>query len=304
MASEQQRITFQPHALIIYPALQALYDDAKKPDAHECATVNLIEGIFNKVILNSNHVYHIFSQNPLKPKDMKRADDVIMYLQAIGGMAILCVIECKRTNKVTDTSINELHNQLLRYCQMAVEHSQTEFVYAMSAVGTRFMLWKHYTNSGDLSNFWSTDSGTGMSMFESYKDVGNAIEAEEFRQGIDWMMRFPPSIAYGQSTSTEDYGSEHTPLPGQMAAAAEEEEDDTPILPYCDKETGEFKFNFIPREKLEWDGKTFFWQSKDGIKQRLPTDLLVLENGALGYYNGRDYTAYDQPGKGKGKKRA
>lgn len=204
---------FKPHGLILTLALEVLYQKAHianyvkgMNDPKEYQTVELLENIFNKVILRDKDDVFVNSQQPPGMHSNKACDIVIKYI-ASGTFEtkILCFVECKRSKKTNPYDLREVENQALEYCEEYLAGDPgLPFVYVCTACGAHLRLWKYERGGQALQGFWGSYSPAAWG---EYKDVGMDADAKMIQLGFSQMLALGPELRQGQDMS--GYGSLH-----------------------------------------------------------------------------------------------
>ncbi|KAI9791926.1 MAG: hypothetical protein M1835_008162 [Candelina submexicana] len=198
---------FRPHGLITTPALEVQYINAHidnyikgMHDPKEYQTVELLENIFNKVILQEREDIFVNSQQPPGIKSNKSCDIVIKYVESGTFFTkILCFVECKRSKKTTEYDLRKVEQQALDYCKEYLESDgDLPFVFACTACGAHLRLWKYSQGDDNFQGFWG---GFSLASWENYKDVGIDADAVEIRQALEHMLVTGPELREGQDFS-------------------------------------------------------------------------------------------------------
>lgn len=197
---------FDRHGLIVNMELEAAYIAAVPGrNTKEHASVHLMEDllkhqdspIYIGKTASCNSQYY-----PSKNSD-QHCDLVVQYLGTSARKEVLALIECKRPDKVQRRELEKLEDQLLNYCKLHIEETESDYVYGAASVGVKLRVFKYEKGDKDLTPMWGKPLSAGEG--GGYMDVGDNQEAERIRLTFKNMHEFPPTLAYGQSS--ESYGT-------------------------------------------------------------------------------------------------
>ena len=108
------------------PTLLKLWEDARKPDAHEIKAMHFWRHFHAKVAFKEEH-WNVASEAGPAIQSLRRMDGVIQFLDLDGNLRVLCVGEGKK-HSASQAAVRLCEDQALDACRQYLATHEFSFV--------------------------------------------------------------------------------------------------------------------------------------------------------------------------------